>query len=132
MPRLSHSTPRYRKHRASGQAIVELGGKRHYLGPHGTKASKREYDRLLAEWLSSGRSASYGKPEVELTITELIRDFLAHAKKFYGDTRRGTYRNLLLGVRPLKELYGRTPAAPRINHEHVGRVFSSINITRAR
>ena len=47
MPRLTNSVPKYRKHRASGQAIVEIGGKTHYLGPHGTKASKVEYDRLV-------------------------------------------------------------------------------------
>ncbi len=112
MPRITHQTPRYRKHRASGQAIIELNGKRHYLGPHGTKASHREYDRLLAEWLSAGRSPSYGKPEVELTVTELIRDYLAHAKGYYGgNPKRGTYANMLLGVRPLKALYGRTVAA---------------------
>ncbi|MCR9293430.1 MAG: hypothetical protein NXI32_11970 [bacterium] len=39
MPRLSHAVSKYRKHRASGQAIVTLAGKDHYLGPHGTKAS---------------------------------------------------------------------------------------------
>ncbi|MCA9018460.1 MAG: hypothetical protein KDA77_24275, partial [Planctomycetaceae bacterium] len=55
MPRLSSTLPRYRKHRASGQAIVELNGHRHYLGPHGTKASKVEYDRLIAEWLANHR-----------------------------------------------------------------------------
>lgn len=48
--------PKYRKHKASGQAVVTLSGKEHYLGPHGTKASKLEFDRLIAEWLQSGRS----------------------------------------------------------------------------
>jgi hypothetical protein len=46
MPRLTNSEPKYRKHRASGQAIVTLSGKDHYLGRYGTKASEREYDRL--------------------------------------------------------------------------------------
>ncbi len=55
MPRLTNATPKYRKHKASGQAIVTLCGKDHYLGPHGTKASNVEYDRLVAEWLSQGR-----------------------------------------------------------------------------
>jgi hypothetical protein len=43
------SLPKYRKHRASGQAVVTLCGVDHYLGPHGTRASKSEYDRLIAE-----------------------------------------------------------------------------------
>ncbi len=41
--------PAYRKHRGSGQAIVTLNGKDFYLGPHGSKVSKGEYDRLIAE-----------------------------------------------------------------------------------
>ena len=38
MPRLTNSTPKYRKHRHSGQAVVTLAGKDHYLGKYGTKA----------------------------------------------------------------------------------------------
>ena len=55
MPRLTKQLPKYRKHGASGQVFVELNGHRHYLGPHGTKASKLEYDRLTGEWLANGR-----------------------------------------------------------------------------
>jgi hypothetical protein len=32
MPRLAGAVPKYRKHRASAQAFVELNGRRHYLG----------------------------------------------------------------------------------------------------
>jgi hypothetical protein len=111
MPRLTNQVPKYRKHRKSGQAFVELSAKRNYLGPHGTKASKREYDRLIAEWLASGRSTTYGQPAETITVAELIRDFLTHAAKYYGKSTRGTYANLVIAVRPLKELYGRTPVA---------------------
>ncbi len=41
MPRLTRTVPKYRKHRASGQAIVTLNGVDRYLGPHGTKASQQ-------------------------------------------------------------------------------------------
>ena len=51
----SKSLPKYAKHKASGQAVVRLSGKDFYLGPHGTKASKLEYDRLIGEWLANGR-----------------------------------------------------------------------------
>ena len=54
MPKLTHSTPRYRKHKATGQAIVTVFGKDHYLGPHNSKSSKLEYDRLIHEWLAAG------------------------------------------------------------------------------
>src|SRR3954453_2436990 len=55
MPRLVNQNPSYRKHRASGQAIVTIDGQDIYLGPHGTKASKSEYDRIIGEWLANGR-----------------------------------------------------------------------------
>lgn len=49
MPRLTNSLPKYRKHRASGQAVVTIAGRDCYLGPHGTKASRLEYDPLINE-----------------------------------------------------------------------------------
>ncbi len=65
MPKLSTSVPKYRKHRASGEAVVTINGREHYLGPHGTKASKLEYDRLINQWLVTGRDDSFGLPEHE-------------------------------------------------------------------
>ncbi|TWT99456.1 hypothetical protein Pla108_03950 [Botrimarina colliarenosi] len=70
MPALTKSLPKYRKHRASGQAVVTIAGVDHYLGPHRTAASRREYDRLVAEWLTRGRqpapSADTGPTVVEV------------------------------------------------------------------
>jgi len=42
--------PKYRLHKASGQAFVELSGKRIYCGKYGTPESKEKYDRLVEEW----------------------------------------------------------------------------------
>jgi hypothetical protein len=42
VPRLVQAVPKYRKHRASGQAIVTISGRDHYLGPFNSKASKVE------------------------------------------------------------------------------------------
>ena len=47
--------PSYRPHKPTGQAVVTLNGKDHYLGWHGTQMSKDAYDRLTAEWLAGGR-----------------------------------------------------------------------------
>jgi len=55
MPRLTKLLPKYRKQRTSGQANVTLDGKDHYLGRHGTKASRHEYDRLVGECAQNGR-----------------------------------------------------------------------------
>jgi hypothetical protein len=42
MPKLLKALPKYRRHRASGQAIVTISGVDHYLGPHGTNASRND------------------------------------------------------------------------------------------
>ena len=47
--------PAYRLHKARNCAVVTIDGKNHYLGPYGTKVSKALYDRLVLEWLASGR-----------------------------------------------------------------------------
>lgn len=108
MPRLVQSVPKYQKHRASGQSVVAINGRDFYLGPHGTKASKLEHDRLITEWLSSGRSASFGAAQPELTVVELVADYLRFAKGYYGDTTHGTFATMKRVARPLKALYGRT------------------------
>lgn len=46
MPSPTNSIPKYRKH-SSGQARVTINGRDYLLGPHGSKASIREYDRLI-------------------------------------------------------------------------------------
>lgn len=108
MPRLTVSNPKYRKHRASGQAIVTLDGKDHYLGPHGTKASHGEYDRLIGEWLANGRRSPCTASA--LTVMELAVAFWRHAQSYYKDSD-GEIGCFKLVLQILKRLYGRTPAA---------------------
>jgi site-specific recombinase XerD len=111
MPKLSVSVPRYRKHRASGQAIVTIGGKDYYLGPHGTKTSKAEYDRLVFEWLAAGRIV----PEQEqgLTVSTLCAEFWRFAQKHYlkRGNPTGTAENYKPALSMLRQCYGSTPAA---------------------
>jgi integrase len=111
MPRLIRTLPKYRKHKASGQAVVTICGRDHYLGPHGTKASKVEYDRLIIEYLSSGRSPWFGATQQALSVVELAADYLRHAKTYYGTAKRSEYFRMVRVIRPLRELYGRLPAA---------------------
>jgi integrase len=111
--------PKYRKHKQSGQAIVTLpdgiGGRRDVLlGQYRTAASKREYKRVIAEWLASGRrwtppSAS-GR---DLSINELILAFWPHAEQHYqrdGRQRNGELSDYKLSLRPLREMYGQSLA----------------------
>src|SRR5690242_14001794 len=82
MPRLLHALPKYRRHRASGQAVVTLNGRDLYLGRYGTAASRAEYERLTGEWLASGRRPIFVVGS-EVTITHLCRDYLKFAIAHY-------------------------------------------------
>lgn len=77
----SKTPPKYRKHKASGQAIVTIDGKMFYLGPHGTKTSKQEYDRLIGEWLANGRSLP--TTVKVMTVSTLAAAYLKFAKSYY-------------------------------------------------
>ncbi len=106
--------PSYRLHRPSGQAVVTLGGRDHYLGTHGSVASRQAYDRLLAEYLATrGRTASAAAPPADLTMNELLLAYWDHALSYYVKDGRptsepGTIRQAL---RPVRELYGDSSAA---------------------
>ena len=63
------STPRYRHHKPSGQAVVTIDGRDFYLGTHGTKQSREDYDRLIGEWLANGRRLAR-TAGCDLTINE--------------------------------------------------------------
>jgi len=114
MPRIaraSRALPKYRRHRASGQAVVTIGGKDFYLGPHGTKVSKAEYDRLIAEWLAAGRR-SLEVADESLTVDEVLAAYWRYAKGYYRKNGEPTKEldNIRYALRPLQELYGHTPA----------------------
>lgn len=111
MPWSNDHLPKYRKHRASGQAVVTLAGKDHYLGPHGTKTSKLEYDRLVGEWLQNGRSPLY-VADCEITVVEVASRYLDFAKRYYFKDGKpsGEADNVGYVVRRLCKLYGRTKA----------------------
>jgi integrase len=98
-------TPSYRRH-STGQAVVTLNGRDHYLGVHGTQASRDAYDRLIAEWLANGRRPP--KPRHDATIAELVARYLDHVEGLY---RSNEPNNIRLSLKPLRELYGATRAA---------------------
>lgn len=83
MPRLRNVVPRYRLHKASGQAIVSFAGVDHYLGPHNTDVSRREYDRLISEFLGSNRNAAAMNRSFGISVADLLTSFLEFAEDFY-------------------------------------------------
>jgi hypothetical protein len=114
MPRIAGSvTPKYRKHKASGQAVVTIAGRDHYLGPWRSKASKIEYDRLIGEWLAAGRSSTGLVTAGDLKVTELLLRYWQFAKQHYrkDGAATGGVNNIRCAVKPLKALYGHTLAS---------------------
>jgi integrase len=107
------TVPKYRRHRPSGQAVVTLAGRDHYLGPFGAATSKTEYNRLVGEWLAAGRpSSAVESQRAEITVVEVIARYWAFAQGYYrkhGEPTR-TLDNIKRAVAPVKRLYGDQPA----------------------
>ncbi|GMV98042.1 MAG: hypothetical protein AMXMBFR83_23950 [Phycisphaerae bacterium] len=106
----SHRTPSYRRHRASGQAVVTLSGQDHYLGMYGSRASRREYDRLIAEWLANGRQP-LRVSAVQLTVAELAIRYFRFVQGYYVKNGEPTSEvaDIRLAIRRVVSSYGRTP-----------------------
>lgn len=115
MPRYVNAVPKYRKHRASGQAVVTILGHDHYLGPHGTKVSRDAYDRLIAEFLAAGRRAAKpGDTAVpELTVVELLADYWRFCKGYYRKDGKQTseVEAMKLIIRDVKVEFARLPVS---------------------
>ena len=114
MPKLISSPPKYRHHRASGQAVVTFDGRDYYLGPWQSKASRIEYDRLIGEWLQNGRTFPPGSGVSDITVVELINAYRKFANRYYvKDGQRTREAGLITETltRFVQPLYGRTQAA---------------------
>lgn len=127
MPKLSFAVPKYRRHKASGQAIVSIDGRDRYLGPYGSvesrEAYRREINALLARRGAKQASAASPLPRPEvgplpveshMTIAEVVDTFLQFADDHYrrpDGTPTGEANNFVDAARPLLQLYAHTPAA---------------------
>jgi integrase len=120
MPTKARKVPSYRLHRPTGQAVVRIEGRDHYLGKHGSGESHEKYHRIIAEWLTTGQAkapapAGQGDRSADsMTVNELVLAFLTgHADPYYrhaDGTPTGETQNFKDALRPLIRLYGRTPA----------------------
>src|SRR5262245_41877247 len=88
---MSHRVPSYRCKKVSGRkyACVSLpdgrGGRRDVLlGRHGTKESKVEYARVIAEWQAGARlPRSAERSATDLTVNEMLAAYVPHAEQHY-------------------------------------------------
>ncbi len=119
MPRPRNHVPTYRLHKQSGQAIVTIsanGTRRDVLlGKYGSPESQAEYRRVLAELAAAGHTAAVLRlsPGTVPTLNELLVAFMEWAVTHYRtpDGKPTTeIGELKWSLRPLKELYGDTPA----------------------
>jgi integrase len=118
MPR-RNNVPSYRLHKQSGQAIVTLpdglGGRRDVLlGRYGSAESRAEYARVLAEWGAGARPLHGGDGAPGMAVNEVMLAYVQHCQGYYrhpDGTPTSEPDNIRLALRPLKRLYGHTPAA---------------------
>ncbi len=105
MFRGKNALPSYCRHKASRQAVVTLNGHDVYLGLHGTKLSRDNYDRVVAEWLAAGRCVpSPTGDAAAITVAELANGF-RKSPEFTTSSHQYDYRAIMT---LLVRLYGRT------------------------
>src|SRR5689334_1835211 len=111
MPRTKNDIPTYRRHRASGQAVVTLNGVDRYLGRWNSPESKSEYDRVINEWLALGRRLPDPRKtggSDELLVKELVNGYRAYCIANLSDYE---IDKLKYALKPVRDMYGDTPAS---------------------
>lgn len=116
MPKKPRKIPSYCHHKASGQAVVRINGRDHYLGLYGSEESHERDHRTIAEHCGSGNSANASQlvaasRRADLTIVELMAAYFESAKTYYVKNGKPTSEqtSIRLALRPLKAMYGGTP-----------------------
>ena len=116
MARPKSDRPSYCLHKQSHRAYVTIDGKQKLLpGDFNSAESRGEYDRLVGTWLANGRTApTVAAAQNGPTVSMIAVAFWRHAQTFYVDAEgkpTGEAENFRHALRPLRRLYGVTPAA---------------------
>ena len=120
MSRKPSRPPKYRHYKPKDLAVVRIAGHDRYLGKYGSPESYERYDRLVAEWLLTREHRPVPRhPDSSpvatrvVTVNELILAFWHHAKERYVKNGEPTseLRSYKTALRPVRQLYGREPAA---------------------
>ncbi len=120
MPRPLPLVPPYRHHKPRDLAYTVVAGRKVYLGPYGSPASREQHARIVREAASAIPVAAQDLPRVDpaaYTVAALLAGFWDHAKRFYAydasyEGRRppGEIGNYHDAMRPVLKLYAGTPA----------------------
>ena len=123
MSRTTKGTPpRYRRHRPTGQAVVTIDGRDHYLGRYGSHDSHEKYERLIKAWRRrrdqtlpppAGTEPAPLVPK-EPTVNVISLTYIRYAKTYYKPTAEGEQKEvgcLRDALKLVRRLYGRRPAS---------------------
>ena len=112
------AVPKYRHHKGTGQAFVQIQGRRHYLGKWDSPKSKERYAAFVAELAVRPIAAilpprSPAVPGEGITVMELCDAYWTFAQRYYSKNGKpsGWLNHIRLMLRKLRETYGLTPAA---------------------
>ena len=100
------NVPNYRHHKVTGQAFVELGGRRFYLGKHGSKASREKYEQRIAEYLANGRQLPPIQAKTGGSCKELAVHFLEWAEGHFMNQQK-SFDHIKKAMGFLVQHYGR-------------------------
>ncbi|HEY1598597.1 MAG TPA: tyrosine-type recombinase/integrase [Pirellulales bacterium] len=105
--------PVYRRHKAVGQAYVNVDGRQVYLGKFNSPESHERYRRVVAEFCARPAVAISRPVSIDgLTVVELAALYWKYAQAYYIKDGKpsGQLPHVRVAVRSLRDLYGETPA----------------------
>jgi integrase len=118
MPRPKSIVPAYRLHKATGQAVVYLDRREHYLGPYGSPESRKAYAAILDRLTDGSPPPESGcsafvrsptdKPPAPITVAELFLRFVTEEIPRYSDAEQHCFQ---IAIRIVRRMFGETPVA---------------------
>lgn len=115
MARPRAAFPAYCLHKGTGQAVVTLDGREHYLGKHGSDASKLAYERLILQWKELGTAPGSRPAPRGLTVRAMFAAYWRHVETqcLYEKHGKPTSERgcIAQAARPLVRLFGDKAAA---------------------
>lgn len=99
--------PKYCLHKATGQAYVNLDGRRTYLGRHGSEESQERYRRLVRD-LTAKALPTMVRPGEAILVVELCNAYRKHAEEYFGESPSSLDR-IRVALRILRDNFGRLP-----------------------
>jgi hypothetical protein len=108
MPKLITRPSKYTCHKASGQAVVKVGGKLRYLGPFNSPESKVRYQAVISEWAAEGENrpataATVKQSESDTILSELLAAYIKYANDYY--VKDGKHTSMVHLVRVIARLW---------------------------